>query len=178
MPIHKPERVLLHHIPLKFVRTRVAGGGRKSVDSSIPLVPFIDFLITLVVFLITSFSATGELIAQKPSITMPKAANTVDLEMAPIISIDDRVVALDGSHVGDVPPLAASDEVKPMEPLIQKLETMKRNWSILHPSDPFPATVIMQADEKVDFRVLKKVMASVAQAGYVNMSFAVNKIGD
>ena len=49
MPIHKPDRVLLHHIPLKFVSSKVAGGGRKSVDTNIPLVPFIDFLIVLVV---------------------------------------------------------------------------------------------------------------------------------
>jgi len=63
MPIHKPDRVLLHHIPLKFVRNRVAGGSRKSLDTSIPLVPFIDFLITLVVFLLSSFSASGELLS-------------------------------------------------------------------------------------------------------------------
>ncbi|HEY8432850.1 MAG TPA: biopolymer transporter ExbD, partial [Sandaracinaceae bacterium] len=67
MPIHTPGRVLLHHIPLKFVHDRVAGGGRKSVDVSIALIPFIDFLITLVVFLLTSFSATGELLAQRPN---------------------------------------------------------------------------------------------------------------
>jgi biopolymer transport protein ExbD len=39
------------------VRDRVSGHGRKSVDHQIPLIPFIDFLIVLVIFLLMSFSA-------------------------------------------------------------------------------------------------------------------------
>jgi len=176
--IHKPGRVLLHHVPLKFVAGKVSGGGRKALDMSIPLVPFIDFLITLVVFLLMSFSASGELVAQKPSITMPEASNTEALEIAPIISIDAQVVTLDGTRVADASTLAQSATVERIEQLIQNLETLKRNWTILHPADPFMGTVIMQADREVDFRVIKKVMFSCAQAGYTNISFAVNSAGD
>ncbi len=175
MPVHQPGRVLLHHIPLKFVRNRVAGGGRKAVDVPIALIPFIDFLMVVVIFLLMSFSASGELLAQQKSIKMPDAANSVALEVAPIVSIDARVVALDGRRMVDVPSLAQSPQTERIEKLIQDLETLKRNWSILHPSEPFPGTVILQADRNVDFRVIKKVMFSVSQAGYSNISFAVNK---
>ncbi|MEM6962809.1 MAG: biopolymer transporter ExbD [Myxococcota bacterium] len=177
MPIHQPGRVLLHNIPLKFVHDRVVGGGRKSLDSSIPLVPFIDFLITLVVFLLMSFSASGELIAQKPSITMPEASNAVDLEVAPVIAVDSQVVTLDGRRMASATDLAAAAELDRIDTLVQDLETLKRNWSILHPTEPFPGTVILQADRDVDYRVVKKVMFSAAQAGYSNISFAVNKVG-
>ncbi len=178
MPIAKPGRVLLHRIPLKFVRDKVAGGGRKPVDLSIPLVPFIDFLIVLVVFLLMSFAASGELVAQKPSITMPDASNTSELEIAPIIAIDNRVVTLDGSRVADSNTLLQSAQVDRIEPLIQNLETLKRNWSILHPAKEFPGAVILQADEAIDYRIIKKVMFSSAQAGYTNVNFAVNKVGE
>ncbi len=175
MPVHQPGRVLLHHIPLKFVRDRVAGGGRKAVDVPIALIPFIDFLMVVVIFLLMSFSASGELLAQQKSIKMPDAANAVNLEVAPIVSIDAQVVALDGRRMADTPSLAQSPQTERIEKLIQDLETLKRNWSILHPSEPFPGTVILQADRNVDFRVIKKVMFSVSQAGYGNISFAVNK---
>lgn len=178
MPIHKPDRVLLHHIPLKFVRSRVAGGARKSVDTSIPLVPFIDFLITLVVFLLSSFSASGELLSQRPNLVMPNASHAVDLELAPIVAIDSRVVTLDGRRMADTPTLSATAGVERIEPLIQDLETLQRNWNILHPTEPFPGTVIIQADREIDFRVVKKVMFSAAQAGYTNISFAVNEVGE
>ena len=177
MPIHKPDKVLLHHIPLKFVASKVAGGGRKSVDTNIPLVPFIDFLITLVVFLLSSFSASGELLSQRPNLVMPNAANAVDLELAPIVAIDARVITLDGRRMADTQTLAATAGMERIEQLVQDLETLRRNWSILHAREPFPGTVIVQADREIDFRVVKKVMFSAAQAGYTNISFAVNRTG-
>lgn len=177
MPIKRPGRVMLHHIPLKFVTTRVTGHGRKSVDVSISLVPFIDFLIVLVVFLLISFSASGELLAQQPNLRMPDASNVVTLEISPVIAINPQVVTLDGRRMADTTSLAASPQVERIEQLVQDLETLKRNWSILHPAQPFPGTVIIQADRSIDFRVIKKVMFSAAQAGYANISFAVNRRG-
>ena len=175
MPIHHPGRVLLHHIPLKFVNDRVAGGGRKSTDVSIALIPFIDFLITLVVFLLTSFSASGELLAQRPNLVMPVASNVHAIDIAPIIAIDPSVVTLDNRRMADTQTLAAAAGLERIEPLVQDLETLRRNWTVLHPRDPFQGTVILQADRNVDFRVIKKVMFSAAQAGYTNISFAVNQ---
>lgn len=175
--IHAPGRRLLHAIPLKFVHDRVAGGGRKGVDVAIALVPFIDFLITLVVFLLTSFSASGELLAQRPNLVMPTASNTQEIEIAPIVAIDPSVVTLDNRRMADTETLAANANLERIEQLVQDLETLRRNWSVLHPREPFPGTIILQADENVDFRVIKKVMFSAAQAGYTNVSFAVNQGG-
>ena len=176
MPIAKPGRVLLRAVPLKFVSKKVTGHGRKTTNTEIPLIPFIDFLIVLVVFLLISFSASGELLAQKPNLTMPKAGNVVNLDIAPVIAIDPVVVTLDGRRMADTATLAADPKVERIEQMIQDLETLKRNWSILHPQEPFPGQVVMQADVSIDFRVIKKIMFSASQAGYANVSFAVNRI--
>ncbi|MGB5813019.1 MAG: biopolymer transporter ExbD [Polyangiales bacterium] len=175
MAIQRPQPELLRHIPLKFVRDRVAGHGRKSVDHQIPLIPFIDFLIVLVIFLLMSFSASGELVAQQPTITMPAAANTAQIEISPIVAVDDRVITLDGARVADTQTLGATAQVDRIEPLIQGLEAEKRKWETIHPSEPFAGQVIVQADRNIDFRVVKKVMFSAAAAGYGNVSFAVNQ---
>ena len=178
MPIHQPGKVLLKHVPLDFVAKKVTGHGAKAVDVSIPLVPFIDFLIVLVVFLLISFSASGELLAQKANLTMPKAANVADLEPNPVVAIDTITVTLDGRRMADTATLASDPKVERIEPLIQDLETLKRNWSILHPTEPFPGQVVLQADVSIDYRVIKKIMFSTAQAGYSNVSFAVNRSGE
>ena len=176
MPVSKPGKVLLTNVPLRFVRGRVAGGGRKATDASIVLVPFIDFLIVLVVFLLTSFSASGELLAQQPNLKMPEAANTKDLEQVPIIiAIDPTVITLQGRRIADTKTLEANPQIERIDQLVQDLETTKRNWSMRNPQKPFHSEVVIQADEEVDFRVLKKVLFSAAQAGYVNLSFAVNR---
>ncbi len=175
MAIKRPEPELLHHIPLKFVRDRVSGHGRKSVDHQIPLIPFIDFLIVLVIFLLMSFSASGELVAQQPTITMPDAKNTQQIEISPVVAIDERVITLDGTRVADTQTQGQSAQVDRIEPLIQGLESEKRKWETIHPSEPFAGQVIVQADRNIDFRVVKKVMFSAAAAGYGNVSFAVNQ---
>jgi biopolymer transport protein ExbD len=108
---------------------------------------------------------------------MPEAANTIDLEIAPIIAIDPQVVTLDNRRMADTQSLAATPQLERIEQLVQDLETLKRNWGMLHPNDPFQGMVILQADQNVDFRVVKKVMFSAAQAGYTNVSFAVNQGG-
>ena len=178
MAIHLPGKVLLKHVPLDFVAKKTGGHGAKAVDVSIPLVPFIDFLIVLVVFLLMSFSASGELLAQKANLKMPKAANVVDIETSPVVAIDPVVITLDGRRMADTATLAADPKVERIEQLIQDLETMKRNWSILHPQEPFNGNLILQADVSIDYRVIKKIMFSAAQAGYANVSFAVNRSGD
>jgi biopolymer transport protein ExbD len=173
MSIAKPQPQLLHHVPLAFVRRRAAGGSRKGVDASVPLVPFIDFLIVLVVFLLTSFSASGEL----PSalVSLPSAVHAHDLELAPIVAIDAETVTLDGRRMADTHTLAASGtSVQRVDAIVNDLETMHRNWSLLHPHDAFQGTVIIQADRSIDMRVVKTVMFSAAQAGYANVSFAVS----
>jgi biopolymer transport protein ExbD len=172
--IHKPEKVLLHGIPLRFVKNKVVGGGKKSVDQNLPLIPFIDLLISLVVFLLMSFSASGELLAQSNTITLPTAEHTVALESAPVIAIDARVVTLDHRQVADTPTLAQTAQIDRIEPLISGLEQHLANWRVLHPNDESPRMVILQADHAIDFRVVKKVMFSCGQAGYANVSFAVN----
>jgi len=148
------------------------------VDHEIPLIPFIDFLIVLVVFLLMSFAASGELVAQSPTIQMPSAENTDALEIAPIVAIDAQVLTLDGNRVGDTQTLAGSSDMERIEPLVQELERQKRNWAVLRPNDPFDGRIIVQADDDIDFRVIKKVMFSAAQAGYTNINFAVNATGD
>lgn len=172
MSIAKPAPQLLHHVPLAFVRKRILGGSRKTVDTAIPLVPFIDFLITLVVFLLSSFSASGELPPQ--SLVVPDATNAQDLELAPVLAIDAQVVTLDGRRMADTATLARTDHLERIDALVNDLETLHRNWSLLHPHDAFPAAVVIQADRAVDFRVVRDVMFSAAQAGYANVSFAVN----
>jgi biopolymer transport protein ExbD len=178
MPIHVPGRRLLHHIPLRFVTNRVVGHGRKSVDSEIPLIPFIDFLIVLVVFLLSQFGQQVVAQTQDDLLRLPDGVNTNTLEEAPIISINRQVVMLDGRRMADTASLASTAELTRIEQLVQDLETLRRNWAILHPSQPFPGTVIIQADVNTDYRVVKKVMFSAAQAGYANISFAVNARGD
>ena len=175
MPIRRPSRVLLRNIPLPFVSNRIGGQATKPVDATLPLVPIIDLMICMVVFLLMSFGASGELVAQKASIKMPSAAQGDELDRAPTVAIDPVVITLDDLRVADTATLAADARLERIEDLVQRLETMKRNWAMLHPRGDFPGQLTLQADVSIDYRVIKKVMFSAQQAGYPNVRFAVNR---
>lgn len=177
MPIRRPSRVLLRNIPLPFVSSKVGGSAAKPVDATLPLVPIIDLMICMVVFLLMSFGASGELIAQKASIQMPRAVQGDELDPAPTVAIDPVVIALDDHRVADTATLAANPRLERIEELVQRLETMKRNWAVMHPQKDFPGALTLQADVSIDYRVIKKVMFSAQQAGYPNVRFAVNRAG-
>ena len=95
-----------------------------------------------------------------------------------IIALALTAVAAKMGRMADTSTLASQAALERIEQLVQDLETLKRNWSILHPAEPFHGNVILHADVDVDFRVVKKVMFSAAQAGYQNVSFAVNSLGE
>jgi biopolymer transport protein ExbD len=175
MPIHQPSKVLFRNLPLSFVARRTGGQAAKSVNLEIPLIPFIDLQICLVVFLLMSFSSTGELVAQRNGLHIPNADNTQPLEAAPVLVVDAATVILDGRRVADTGTLAADPRIERIEPLIALLETLKRNWNVLHPREEFPGALIMQADVSIDYRVIKKLMFAAAQAGYPNVRFAVTQ---
>ena len=89
----------------------------------------------LVIFLLMSFSATGEILFVQKNIVLPDAQNWTDLERAPVIGVSKDVVTLDGSQVATADELnkdSATGDFKITE-LHDKLVTLKNNYKLLHP---------------------------------------------
>ncbi len=161
-------------IPLRFVRG--LGSGKKSTYAELNITSMVDMLMILTVFLLMTFSASGELLTVQKNITLPEAQNWKDLEQAPIIAVSKDSVTLDGRMVADASVLNQENTAdwKIVE-LHDTLVTLKNNYKLLHPSDEWKGIVIVQADKGVDFKVIKKVMYSCAMAGYQNVNFAVQQ---
>src|SRR5439155_20784295 len=159
---------------IKFVRG--GGHGRKTSYAELNLTSMVDMLTILVVFLLQTFSASGELLTVQKNIVLPEAQNFKDLEQAPIIAVGRDSVTLDGRMVANAEQLNAENTADwKITDLHDQLVTLKNNFKLLHPSEPFAGTVIVQADKNVDFKVVKKVMFSCAVAGYGNVNFAVQQ---
>lgn len=169
MAIGAPGPRLLRDVPFRFIEAR--GRAKRSVDAQITLVPFIDFLLTVVVFLLMSFSTTGE-ITVLPG--LPDAANGADdATNAPIVAIDADQVTVDGRRVADTRALLADARLARVEPLVRDLTVARDNWRVLHPGQEAPGNVVVQVSREVDFRAVRKVLFSVAQAGYGGVGLAV-----
>ena len=166
----------MHHIPLKFVRKKVMGGGHRSVNQEIPLIPFIDFLLCIVLFLLASFSATGELPIDK-NVKLPNAENVIDMTEAPMVAITGTQILVDGTPAGSTRVVEEANRLQRIEELFNILKNKRELWKQLNPGKEFPGVVILQVDRKVHALVVKSVFQTAAFAGFPNVSFMVGRIG-
>src|SRR5579862_5338633 len=100
MPVVEPGRRLMHHVGLAFVRKKVEGGGGRGVNAALSLTSMIDFLVVTVVFLLMTFSASGETPVSR-GVNLPKAENTIDMIDAPIVAVTGSQVMVDGAPAGN-----------------------------------------------------------------------------
>ncbi len=174
--VDKPGPHLRKEVPLKFVQK--GSHGKRGIYAELNLTSMVDMLTILVVFLLQTFSASGELLVVSKNIVLPEATNFKDLERAPVVGVSHDSVTLDGRPVADALELNKENTVDwKITDLHDQLVTLKNNFKLLHPSESekFNGTVIVQADKSVDFKVIKKVLYSCAVAGYNNVNFAVNQ---
>jgi biopolymer transport protein ExbD len=175
MAIAEPGRRLMGHIGLEFVAKKVAGGGHRSTNASLSLTSMIDFLVVTVVFLLMTFSASGETPIAK-GLNMPKAENTLDMMDAPMAAIVGSQVLVDGAPAGNTRAVEESDRMQRMDELFNVLKAKRELWKQTHPNKDFPGVVLLQIDQNVKAVVVKSVFQTAAFAGFPNVSFMVNNL--
>jgi len=175
-PISVPGRRLLAGLPLAFVSKKVSGGGHKSVNHDIPLIPFIDFLLCIVLFLLASFSASGELPIDK-SVRLPLADNVEDMTQAPMIAVAGQMILVDGIPAGTTRPVKEANRMQKLDELFNILKGRREVFKQINPGKDFHGIAVLQVDREVEAVVVKSVFQTAALAGYPNVSFMVKNRG-
>jgi biopolymer transport protein ExbD len=175
MAIHQPGRRLMHAVPLKFVQKRVSGGGHRATNTSLSLTSMIDFLVVTVVFLLASFSASGEIPTAK-NVKLPEAENVMDMIDAPMVAIAGSQLLVDGAPAGNTRAIEDSNRLQRIDELFNILKSKREVWKQLHPGKEFPGVVVLQIDQDVKAVVVKSVFQTAAFSGFPNVSFMVNDI--
>jgi biopolymer transport protein ExbD len=176
-PINVPGPRLLHFLPLKFVRKKVTGGGQRAVNQELPLIPFIDFLLCIVIFLLMSFSATGELPIDK-NVKLPNALNVMSMIDAPMVAITGTQILVDGVPAGSTRAVEEANRLQRIDELYNLLKSKRELWRQINPGRDFPGVAVLQVDRRVPALVVKSVFQTSAYAGYPNISFMVGRLGD
>jgi biopolymer transport protein ExbD len=175
MPVQGPGRRLMHHVGLEFVAHKVSGGGHRAVSAGLSLTSMIDFLVVTVVFLLITFSASGETPAAK-GVKIPDAENTLDMIDAPIVAVVGSQILVDGTPSGNTRSVEESDRMQRIDELFNILKAKRELWKQTHPNKDFPGVAMLQIDENIKAVVVKSVFQTAAFAGFPNVSFMVNQI--
>jgi biopolymer transport protein ExbD len=174
MPIATPRRRLMESVGLSFV-TKHLRRGRLGLNARLSLTSMIDFLVVMVVFLLTTFSASGECACAR-QVDVPGAVNASEMIDAPLAEVMGSQVLVDGAPAGNVHAIRDSRRMQRVDELFNSLMSKRVVWKELHPSREFPGVVILAIDEDVPTLVVKSVFQTAVTAGYPSVSFMVKAL--
>jgi len=150
------------------------GRGKKSQYAGLMLTSLVDVMTIITIFLLMNFSANGEVLYMTKDIKLPDAAHGTQLERAPVISVSADAVTFDGKMLLSTSDLEKGDTMNVPE-LEDALRVEKHRYVETHAQDndhPFRGLVNVQADRRIPFKVIKRVMFACNQSGFGNISFA------
>lgn len=136
------------------------GRHKREVTGDLLLTALIDAFSILVIFLLMSFSSTGEILFIPKDQELPKAHLTEALERNPVIKIDGGNFYIE------------EKQVKPDE-IVAGLMNLRKQFSETRPGEEYPGIVTVQADRRVKYEVLNQVITAASAAGFGDIRFAV-----
>jgi biopolymer transport protein TolR len=144
------------------------GGGKKSVNADLNLVPFIDLLSTLIVFLLITavWSQIGALSTNTASTTSNESAtppdpNRVDLSVSLLL---DHIMASEGKTNTKIAHING-------EPDYATLTRLLTDWKTKYPDR---SDVILHTDSQAPYKQLIKLMDTMVETKFDDVGVNTN----
>lgn len=168
----------------RFEKSRILGGkmshGKKATNAELNVIPMVDMMTMLVIFLLQQYSSTGEVLYMQKDIRLPDSHHGQAIEIQPVVAISGEQIVVTGVKVADVADLDRDSGYLNVPGLEERLRDEKKRWEYLHQNDAekkWDGQVNIQADKGVPFRIVKRVMYSCGVAGYFSLNFATLDLG-
>ena len=144
---------------------------RKHGANHFALIPFIDMMTILVVFLL-AHTAEVDILPNTKNISIPQSLSERKPSAAVVVMVTKDSVYVDGQLVGSVNDVAANQG--PFAPLKAALLAQNdRSLRTAQQTDASKREVTIMGDKSTPYSVLKKIMMSCSEADYGKVSFAV-----
>lgn len=165
------------HLPLllgyKKSKAMVRGKDKKV---HLNLTSMIDMFTILVVFLLKSYSAEGQIVTLSDALTLPESRSDVKIELNLEIIVTNDAIIVDGDPIVFVDETVLS-EGNPIPALVARLsDHLEYTRQMRGTTDGEGMKVNIQGDVATHAILLQRVMSSCAQAGYATQNLTVLKV--
>lgn len=153
----------------------IGGRPRPKPRTDLSLTSLLDMFTILLVFLLKSFSADGQMVTNTDDLTLPESTSQKDPRSAPIIAVTKEWVMFDDKPLVKVAELAADSEllIPPLQASLQQSRSFSEQLGTIDARIGFNGTVDIMGDRDASFAVIKRVMFTCGQVGFNNMQLAV-----
>jgi len=176
-------------------------GGKHGGDVHLNIVPLVDMMMVLVIFLVMNFNATGEMLFLSKDMKMAQALHGTDLTRVPIVSVSysdpeacaevndpacqsgtgSRELYFEGQVIADLNAIDLDSADMLIPELEEKLVDNRQRFEAiggdraaqLNPEEDPTTTVNVQIHQKTDYKLVKRVLYTCEQAGYGRIRLTV-----
>lgn len=144
----------------------------KGSDGHLPLVPFIDMLTILVVFLLLH-TADVDILPNTKNISIPQSVSELKPRETVVVMVTRDTLFVDGRAVARIADILDSEGgiVEPLKAAL--LEQQSRLLTKAGADEPASREVTIMGDRNIPYKVLKKIMATCTDADFGKVSLAV-----
>jgi biopolymer transport protein ExbD len=137
----------------------------------------LDMFTILLVFLLKSFSAEGQMVTNTDDLRLPESSSEKPLRAAPIVSVTREWIILDDKPVIKIDDIKAGRDllIKPLHDGLQQDREVSEKLGAMDQRLGFHGTVDIMGDRDASFAVIKRVMYTCGRVGFNNMLLAVYK---
>lgn len=132
--------------------------GKKELYADLLLTALIDAFSILVIFLLMSFSSSGDILYISKGMELPKAGMAQELERQPVVRIEPDKMYVE-------------DKVVTKDTLVEALIEIRGKAQ--KTGQNFSGIVTIQADRRVTYEALSPIIQAANQAGFSDIQFAV-----
>lgn len=153
-----------HHIPKPtkqgLLLARGHGKKRKKIEATITLTSLIDAFVIIVLYLVICNSPSQETIDLEDQINLPQAKVYNQLDGSPVITFKQNQFFIEGKMILE------KDLIPQLQKLTSSFSSKVKNTE---------TSIILQADENIEFNKLQPFLTASAHAGIKNVKFAVHQ---
>ncbi len=164
------------HLPLLLgynkTKALIRGKGRRV---EVQMTSMIDMFTILVVFLLMSYSADGQIVTLSDALTLPRSRSDNPVSLKLEIQINNQVVVVDGDPIVQVTPqlLATGNSIPELVTRLRDhMEYTRRLQGTIDEED---MKINIQGDVAIPAILLQRVMSSCSEAGFATQNLEVIK---
>jgi len=149
----------------------------RSLSASLNLTSMVDFMSVIVIFLLMNFSASGDFTYNQADIVPPEAVSGAELVRVPVIGISATEIIFEQTRVESSRAVLAENEDYTLPRLVDALKKEQEAFKDIRKDQEFDGKILIQADEGIPYKLIRRVFLAAAKAGYPNISYIVRAKG-
>ena len=177
MTVRTPGRRAGSGIALRQVKRNLEAKATRSLSASLNLTSMVDFMSVIVIFLLMNFSASGDFTYNQADIVPPDSVAGAELVRVPVIAISDTEIIFEQVRVESSRAVLSESEEYTLPRLTDALKKEQEAFKEIRKDQEFDGKILIQADENVPYKLIRRVFLAAAKAGYPNISYIVRLRG-